>query len=78
MFTNDHCTNNSTNLEWKIKEDEIFLYVGTQLALTYRVLFLDENILIFSLKTYIDKDSKIDDIEILASPYDPYGTFGKN
>ena len=78
MFTNDHCTNNSTNLEWKIKEDEIFLYVGTQLALTYRVLFLDENILIFSLKTDIDKDSKIDDIEILASPYDPYSTFGKN
>ena len=78
MFTNDHCTNNSTNLEWKIKEDEIFLYVGTQLALTYKVLFLDENNLILSLKTDIDTAGNIDDATIITSPYDPYNQFGKN
>ena len=77
-FTNDYCTNNSANLEWKIKKDEIFLYFGTQLALTYKVLFLDENNLILSIKTDIDNDGKIDDVEIIASPYDPYNQFGKD
>ena len=78
VFTNDHCTTNSANLEWKIKKDEIFLYVGTQLALTYKVLFLDENNLVISLKTDIDTDGIIDDVSIIASPYDPLNQFGKN
>ena len=78
VFTNDYCTNNSTNLEWKIKKDKIYLYFGTQLVLTYKVITLTETNFTFSFENDIDKDGTIDQVEVSTSPYDPYSMFENN
>lgn len=77
-FTNDYCTNNSANLEWKIKKDKIFLYMGSQVVLTYKVISLTANNFTFSFENDIDKNGTIDSIEVTASPYDPYNMFENN
>ena len=74
-FTNDYCTNNSANLEWKIRKDKIFFYIGSQVVLTYKVIVLTEKKFIFSFENDIDQDGTIDSIEVTASPYDPYNMF---
>ena len=77
-FTNDYCTNNSINMEWKIKKDKIYLYFGKPLVLTYKVVLLSENQFVFSFETDIDQDGTIDNVEISSTPYDPYDMYNNN
>jgi hypothetical protein len=77
-FTNDYCTNNSATLDWKIKKDTLYFYIGNQVVLTYKVLALTTTSFTFSFENDIDQNGTIDTIEVSASPYDPYNMFGNN
>jgi hypothetical protein len=69
IFINDICSTNSVSLDWRIKNDIISLYFGTQKIIDYKVIFLSANSLIYSFSVDINNDSILDEIIIFASPY---------
>ncbi|MFN7045238.1 MAG: lipocalin family protein [Flavobacterium sp.] len=70
IFINDICSSSSTVMEWKIKEDKISLYFGTQKIIDYKVISLTSNSFVYSYVYDVDNDNIDDNIIIFAVPYE--------
>jgi hypothetical protein len=69
VFVNDNCSTNGLFLEWKIKNDTISFYFGTQFVIDFKVISLTETKLIYSYYTDVDNDGTKDLITMEAIPY---------
>lgn len=69
VFVNDICSANGLNLEWKIKNDTISFYFGTQFVIDFKVISLTDTKLIYSYYTDVNNDGIKDLITIEAIPY---------
>jgi len=69
------CATSSTNLEWDLSGDTIDLYFGDRLVLTYTILEVTESIFRYAVEADFDEDGTLDQLEISAISYDPYGDF---
>jgi hypothetical protein len=69
VFVNDNCSTNGLFLEWKIKNDTISFYFGTQFVIDFKVISLTETKLIYSYYTDVNNDGIKDLITMEAVPY---------
>ena len=69
VFVNDICSTNGLNLEWKIKNDIISFYFGTQFVIDFKVISLTETKLIYSYYVDVNNDGVKDFITMEAIPY---------
>ena len=69
VFVNDICSTNGLFLEWKIKNDIISFYFGTQFVIDFKVISLTETKLIYSYFTDVNNDGIKDLITMEAIPY---------
>jgi hypothetical protein len=70
IFVNDICSTNGLNLEWKIKNDIISFYFGTQFVINYTIISVTETKLIYSYYVDVDQNGEDDLITIEAIPYE--------
>ncbi len=70
IFVNDICSTNSLNMDWKIKNDIISCYFGTQKVVDFKVLSVSNSSLIYSYTLDINNDNVDDNIIVFAIPYE--------
>jgi len=69
IFINEDCSANNLNLEWKINEDTISFFFGTQFVLDYKVILLTQDKFVYSYYADINNDNIKDTVTVEAVPY---------
>lgn len=70
IFINDICSTNGINMDWRVKNDIISLFFGSQKVIDFKVILVNENSFIYSYVYDIDNDNIDDNIIIYAIPYE--------
>jgi len=66
IHLNSNCALSTTNMDWKLKGENLILNFGTQLF-TYKILRLTQSNFDVSISTDYDGDGKADNLEIYAT-----------
>lgn len=75
LFSTENCTVAQTYLEWKAVGDYVKLYFGDNYGGRLKIIELTDEVLHFILEVDTNGDGVAEKQEILAAPYDPYGSF---
>ncbi len=69
------CAVSQTLLRWQLNANRLKLFFGEQLVVTYTIIEVNEDELIYNFERDYDEDGDIDLIEVYAIPYDPNNDF---
>lgn len=69
------CATSGTNLKWELNGDIINFYFGEQFVLEYKIIEISDTKFTYILEVDYNEDGVLDELEISAERYDPYGNF---